>query len=103
MQFKSLFITLASAAAVAVAAPAGILDAAASVDASSTTANVTLTTALTTDTFTASKVLQSFMKVDPFVTTITTNTVWTVTHSVTRELPPPTGTPVASASVSASA
>ncbi|KAL1938593.1 hypothetical protein VTO73DRAFT_11408 [Trametes versicolor] len=66
MQFKSFFITLASAAAVAVAAPAGILDVAAAVDASSTTANATLTTALTTDTFTASKVLQSFMKVDPF-------------------------------------
>lgn len=42
--------------------PAGILDVAAAVDASSTTANATLTTALTTDTFTASKVLQSFMK-----------------------------------------
>ncbi|OJT07653.1 hypothetical protein TRAPUB_1478 [Trametes pubescens] len=87
MQFKSLFITLASATAVAVAAPAGL---SAAVDASADAANATLTTALTTDTFTASKVLQSFMKVEPFVTTITTNTVWTVTHSVTQELPPPT-------------
>ncbi|KAH9887654.1 hypothetical protein C8Q73DRAFT_839390 [Cubamyces lactineus] len=83
MQFKT-FIALASVAAVAFAAPAE----------GSTDADLTLTTAVTTDTFTASRILQSFEKTVPWVTTITTDTVWTVTHTVTKEAP--SGTPFSS-------
>ncbi|KAJ3004651.1 hypothetical protein NUW54_g4710 [Trametes sanguinea] len=89
MQFKT-FITLASVAAVAVAAPSG----------ESAAIDNTLTTAVTTNTFTASRLLQSFEPVLPWVTTITTDTVWTVTHTVTVEQPSAT---VVSASASASA
>ncbi|KAI0666084.1 hypothetical protein C8Q78DRAFT_1083333 [Trametes maxima] len=89
MQFKTL-LTLASVAAVAVAAPQD----AAAADASST---FTLTTALTTNTFTASKVLQIFEQADPWVTTLTTDTVWTVTHTVTKEKPTDAPAPSSSA------
>ncbi|KAI0655329.1 hypothetical protein C8Q70DRAFT_1057688 [Cubamyces menziesii] len=80
MQFKT-FIALASVAAVAFAAPSE----------GSADAENTLTTAVTTDTFTASKILQSFEQTLPWVTTITTHTIWTVTHTVTMEVP--SGTP----------
>ncbi|KAI0368389.1 hypothetical protein BV20DRAFT_969202 [Pilatotrama ljubarskyi] len=85
MQFKT-FLALASVVAVAAAAPS----------AESADADKTLTTAFTTDTFTASVILQSFERVEPWVTTITTDTVWTVAHSVTKELP--SSTPSVSAS-----
>ncbi|RDX48505.1 hypothetical protein OH76DRAFT_1404780 [Lentinus brumalis] len=75
MQFK-LFITLASFAALAVAVPNEKRDA--------PSGDVTLTTHFTTETFTATKVLQSFIKKEPWVTTITTPTTWTVAHTVTR-------------------
>ncbi|KAI0771659.1 hypothetical protein BD413DRAFT_613159 [Trametes elegans] len=76
MQFKTL-ITLASVAAVAVALPA----------AESAEATTPLTTQVTTNTFTASKVLESFMLKEPWITTVSTHTVWTVTHTVTKALP----------------
>ena len=78
--------------------------------------NVTLSTFFTTETFTASQKFQSMMKgaqltsdfflraapdpvftflVAPWVTTITTETVWTVAHTVTR--PVPTAEPTSSA------
>ncbi|KAI0640617.1 hypothetical protein C8Q79DRAFT_995592 [Trametes meyenii] len=90
MQFKAL-LTLASVAAVAVAAPQD----AAAADSASTT--FTLTTALTTNTFTASKVLQIFEQAEPWVTTLTTDTVWTVTHTVTKEKPTDAPAPSSSA------
>ncbi|KAI0820680.1 hypothetical protein BC628DRAFT_1395820 [Trametes gibbosa] len=80
MQIKTFF-TLASVAIIASARPAAEFP-----------ENVTLTTAVTTDTFTASKLLQSFMKVDPWVTTITTNTVWIVTQTVTQAVSSATAT-----------
>ncbi|KAI0352458.1 hypothetical protein OH77DRAFT_1428481 [Trametes cingulata] len=85
MQFKTL-LALASVVAAAAAEPSG----------ESADADQTLTTAFTTDTFTASMLLQSFEPAEPWVTTITTNTIWTVTHSVTKELP--SSTPSVSAS-----
>ncbi|RPD55151.1 hypothetical protein L226DRAFT_538951 [Lentinus tigrinus ALCF2SS1-7] len=78
MQFKS-FITLASLAALAVAAPNEIRD--------TPDADLTLTTHFTTETFTATRVLQSFIQKEPWVTTITTDTTWTVAHTVTRPVP----------------
>ncbi|CDO69468.1 hypothetical protein BN946_scf184817.g28 [Trametes cinnabarina] len=76
MQFKA-FITLATVAAIAFAAPSG--ESIATAD--------TLTTAVTTNTFTASRLLQSFETVLPWVTTITTDTIWTVTRTATVEVP----------------
>ncbi|KAM5537774.1 hypothetical protein V8D89_008542 [Ganoderma adspersum] len=80
MQFKTLFAVL-SFVAVAFAAPADSGDADAE--------QLTLTTHFTTDTFTATRVLQSMMTQAPFVTTLTQTTVWTVQHTVTRALPTP--------------
>ncbi|EJF60009.1 hypothetical protein BD309DRAFT_853083 [Dichomitus squalens] len=80
MQFKALF-ALASFVSLALAAPADVVDAA------TPSADVSLTTHLTTDTFTATRVLESLMTTRPFITTVVTNTVWTVTHTVTREVP----------------
>ncbi|KAI0689481.1 hypothetical protein C8T65DRAFT_672889 [Cerioporus squamosus] len=78
MQFKS-FITLASLAALAVAAPNEVRD--------SPDVEATLTTHFTTETFTATRVLQSFRSAEePWVTTITTPTTWTVAHTVTRQV-----------------
>ncbi|KAI1790628.1 hypothetical protein LXA43DRAFT_476227 [Ganoderma leucocontextum] len=82
MQFKTL-LTLASFVAVAFAAPADPSDA--SVDAG----QLSLTTHFTTDTFTATRVLQSIMTQSPFITTLTQTTVWTVEHTVTRAIPTP--------------
>ncbi|KAI0686147.1 hypothetical protein C8Q76DRAFT_761835 [Earliella scabrosa] len=81
MQFKTL-ITLAGVAAVAVAAPNGKR-------ADEADVSPTLTTHFTTETFTATRVLQSMMTVEPFVTTVTSETTWTVAHTVTRIRPTP--------------
>ncbi|KAH9936771.1 uncharacterized protein BXZ73DRAFT_100193 [Epithele typhae] len=80
MQFKTL-ISLAALVAAATAAP----QAAETFDPS--TATVSFSSAVTTQTFTASQVLVSLMQVDPFVTTIETTTVWTATRTVTLAVP----------------
>ncbi|KAI0773537.1 hypothetical protein C8Q74DRAFT_1368120 [Fomes fomentarius] len=82
MQFKTL-LTLVSVAAVASAVPNKRDDA---------DANLTLTTHFTTETFVATRVLQSFITKEPWVTTLTKDTTWTVAHTVTRPVSP-TGRP----------
>ncbi|PIL36358.1 hypothetical protein GSI_00046 [Ganoderma sinense ZZ0214-1] len=80
MQFKTLF-ALVSFAAVAFAAPADPADASADAE------QLSLTTQFTTDTFTATRILQSMMTQAPFITTLTQTTVWTVEHTVTVAAP----------------
>ncbi|KAI0751883.1 hypothetical protein C8Q80DRAFT_1269051 [Daedaleopsis nitida] len=86
MQFKTL-LTIASAAALAVAAPN------LGVQKRDDDPTVTLTTHFTTETFVATRILQSFITVQPWVKTITTETTWTVAHTVTRHVPTPDATP----------
>ncbi|KAI0640610.1 hypothetical protein C8Q79DRAFT_447210 [Trametes meyenii] len=82
MQFKTA-IVIASVAAAALAAPAPDVQ-----GSDLSASNFTLTTALTTQTFTASVVLESFQPKEPFVTTISTDDVFTVTRTVTRVVGP---------------
>ncbi|KAH9918576.1 uncharacterized protein BXZ73DRAFT_105211 [Epithele typhae] len=79
MQFKSLIAVL-SLIAVAASAPQAASDNFAS-------ANVSLSTGVTTQTFTATQVFQRLMSVPPFVTTITTHTVFTATRTGTFAIP----------------
>ncbi|KAI0666091.1 hypothetical protein C8Q78DRAFT_1083339 [Trametes maxima] len=99
MQFKTALV-VASVAAAALAAPAADVQ-----QHPHPSGSFTLTTAVTTQTFTASVVLQSFEPSaylrshrvgiihfqypdEPWVTTISTDDVFTVTRTVTKEVEP---------------
>ncbi|KAH9911335.1 uncharacterized protein BXZ73DRAFT_108069 [Epithele typhae] len=85
MQFK-FFVALACLASAAAAVPQSASD-----EFDPSTATISLSSGVTTETFTASQVFQSLMEVEPFVTVIETTTVWTATRTVTVAVP--TGSP----------
>ncbi|EJF60529.1 hypothetical protein DICSQDRAFT_170976 [Dichomitus squalens LYAD-421 SS1] len=80
MQYKALFV-FASFAALASAAPADVVDEVSPSD------DVSLTTHFTTQTFTATRILENMLTTEPYITTISTETVWTVAHTVTSVVP----------------